>query len=247
MASQDQPGAFAPPPESTPKSSLPQIRVLNERLSLPLGARLPLACLSGGVAGLILGLAKGGQDSGYRFQAENAHRLPTSTTGWFLYHKSKNYNMMLGGIVEGMKQAFKFSLITGCFFVLEEGIDRGRAAGVRMWRRVSSGEFAKGASLERMLDEGVDGVEEKQVAGNRDCVSSMLAGLGSAGIFSAWNRMPVPTAARIARMGAKAGLAFGLLQDALSLVRGRRVGYIEFIKRHTVGEGEGVQGEKAPA
>ncbi|KAF2168570.1 hypothetical protein M409DRAFT_36327 [Zasmidium cellare ATCC 36951] len=156
----------------------------------------------------MLGLAKGSQDSGLRFQAENAHRLPTTQTGWFLYHKSKNYNMMLGGIVEGMKQAGKFGLWAGCFFVLEEGIDRGRAAGVRI----------------------------------------MLAGLGSAGIFSAWNRLPLPTVARTAKMGAKVGLAFGLLQDALNVVKGKRVGYVEFVKRHTVGEGDTeAQAEKAPA
>jgi hypothetical protein len=36
-------------------------------------------------------------------------------------------------------------------------------------------------------------------------------------------------------MGAKAGLAFGLLQDGLSLLRGRRVGYIEAIKFYVFG------------
>lgn len=251
MASQTQPGAFAPPPPPPATSSLPAIRSFDERLSLPLIARLPLGCTVSSFAGLFLGMAKGAQDSGFRFQAENAHRLPITQTGWYLYHKSKNYNMMLGGIVEGMKQGIKFSLWTGCFFVLEEGIDRGRAAGVRTWRRVSSGEFARGGGMARVVEDVMDaaeeGTEEKQVAGNRDCVSSMLAGLGTAGIFSAWNRFPLPTAARTAKMGAKAGLAFGLLQDAVSLMKGRKVGYVEFIKRHTVGEGDGVQSEKTPA
>lgn len=198
----------------------------------------------------MLGLAKGSQDSGLRFQAENAHRLPTTQTGWFLYHKSKNYNMMLGGIVEGMKQAGKFGLWAGCFFVLEEGIDRGRAAGVRMWRRVSSGEFARGGGVSKVVEDAMEAVdaEERHVAGNRDCISSMLAGLGSAGIFSAWNRLPLPTVARTAKMGAKVGLAFGLVQDALNVLKGKRVGYVEFIKRHTVGEGDTEeQAEKAPA
>ena len=83
--------------------------------------------------------------------------------------------------------------------------------------------------------EGSAGREEARVAGNRDCASSMLAGLGTAGIFSARNRFPLPTAARTAKMGAKAGLAFGVLQDGVSLLRGRRVGYVEFVKRYTVG------------
>ncbi|KAK4504482.1 hypothetical protein PRZ48_005398 [Zasmidium cellare] len=247
MATQNQPGGFAPP---APDSGLvPNIRTLDDRLSLPLAARLALAGIFGSVSGLILGVGKGGQDSGLRFQAENAHRLPNTQTGWYLYHKSKNYNMMFGGITEGVKQAGRLGLWAVCFFVLEEGIDRGRAAGVRMWRRVSSGEFAKGAGVSKAVEDALDaGVEERQVAGNRDCVSSMLAGLGSAGIFSAWNKLPLPTVARTAKMGAKVGLVFGLTQDALNVVKGKRVGYVEFIKRHTVGESvEAQHAEEAPA
>lgn len=249
MATQNQPGGFAPPPPD--EASLPKIRTLDDRLSLPLAARLALAGTVGSFAGLMLGIAKGSQDSGLRFQAENAHRLPATQTGWYLYHKSKNYNMMLGGIVEGMKQAGKYGLWAGCFFVLEEGIDRGRAAGVRTWRRVSSGEFARGGSLSKVMEDAMGDMsassEEKQVAGNRDCLSSMLAGLGSAGIFSAWNNFPLPTVARTAKMGAKFGLAFGLVQDALNVMKGKRVGYVEFIKRYTIGEGNEVQHERAPA
>jgi len=59
--------------------------------------------------------------------------------------------------------------------------------------------------------------------------------MGTAGAFSAWNRFPIPTAARVAKLGAKVGLAYGLLQDAVSLLRGRRLGYADFIRRHTWG------------
>jgi len=175
----------------------------------------------GGFTGFILGIYHGSAESGLRFRAENAHRFPTTQTGWYLYHKSKNYHMALGGIKEGMKMGLKQSAWVGVFFGMEECIDRGRAGVVRQWR-------------------GFRGIreEERLVAGNRDFVSSVLAGLGTAGAFSAWNRFPVPTAARVAKLGAKVGLAFGVLQDMASILRGRRLGYVEFIKRHTFGATE---------
>ncbi|KAK4627146.1 hypothetical protein CLAFUW4_03927 [Fulvia fulva] len=239
-------------PQAVAAAGSRSLRTHSDRLSLPLGLRLPLASTIGSFTGFLLGIAKGSSDSGLRFQAENAHRLPSTQTGWYLYHKSKNYNMMLGGIVEGFKQAGKYAVWVGCYFVLEEGVDRGRAAGVRMWRRVfREGEFKSGMRMATAGDvvnddllEGSYGKEEARVAGNRDCLSSMLAGLGTAGIFSAWNRFPLPTAARTAKMGAKAGLAFGVLQDMVSLMRGRRVGYVEFVKRHTVGESQEKEDEK---
>ncbi|KAM3420399.1 hypothetical protein BST61_g3673 [Cercospora zeina] len=230
---QSMPGA----PLHSPRPRTPiQLRNDTERLSFPLHSRLPLAGAIASMAGLILGMAKGSQDTNFRFRAENAHRLPTTQQGWFLYHKSKNYNMMLGGIKEGTRQSFKFAAWTGLFFLLEEGIDRGRAAGRRMWGRFWGGEWKSGARESRLAGAAVLGIDEEEreeeeiVRNSRDCVSSMLAGLGAAGMFSAWNRFPVPTAARTAKMGAKAGLAFGVLQDFVSLLKGRRVGYVEFVK-----------------
>jgi hypothetical protein len=156
--------------------------------------------------------------------------------------------MMLGGIKEGTRQSFKFAAWTGLFFLLEEGVDRGRAAGRRVWGRFWGGEWKSGAremrlaALADMMDEE-EREEEQIILDSRDCASSMLAGLGTAGLFSAWNRFPLPTAARTAKMGAKAGLAFGALQDGVSLLKGRRVGYVEFIKRVV---GRGGEGEKVP-
>lgn len=53
------------------------------------------------------------------------------------------------------------------------------------------------------------------------------------------DRFPVPTAARVAKLGLKYGLAFGLVQDAVSLLRGRRLGYVEFVKRLFTGNRPG--------
>ena len=219
--------------DSSPSSDLPfLLRHPNDRLGLPLPYRVPLGMIIGAGTGLVLGSAKGSQDNGFRFRAENTHRLPTTQTGWYLYHKSKNYHMAFGGVTEGLKQAVRYSVWVGLYFLLEEGVDRGRAAAARQLRGIRDEMARRSRAYEGASPAAM---EEKQVLGNRDCISSMLAGMGTAGIFSAWNKFPIPTAARTAKLGAKAGLAFGLLQDFLSLIRGRKIGYIEFVKRHTIG------------
>lgn len=181
---------------------------------------MPAFVALGGFTGGILGLIHGANETGLRFRAENAHRLPVTQTGWYLYHKSKNYNAMLGGIKEGVRMTGRQAFWVGVFVSSEEGVDRARGAVSRIWSGMKENE-----------DGEVEGT-------SKDFVSTVFAGLGTAGIFSAVNRFPIPTAARLAKMGAKAGLAFGLLQDAVSMMRGRRLGYVEFVKRHTIGAGE---------
>lgn len=46
------------------------------------------------------------------------------------------------------------------------------------------------------------------------------------------DKFSVPETARTARKGLLFGLAYGGVQDLLSLVQGRPVGYVEFIRRH---------------
>ena len=118
--------------------------------------------------------------------------------------------------------AARMGVWAGVFVVMEEGVDRGRAAVVRRVREVRVGA----------------GVGEEGGGVPRDFMSTVFAGLGTAGAFSAWNRFPLPTAVRLAKMGAKAGLGFGLVQDAVSLLRGRRLGYVEFVKKHALGASE---------
>ena len=96
------------------------------RLSLPFQIRFPATTATGFFAGSFLGVSHGSQTAGLRFRAENTHRLPTSSTGWFLYHKSKNYHMMLGAIKEGLKMGGKVGFWVGGFFAVEEAIDRVR-------------------------------------------------------------------------------------------------------------------------
>ena len=125
--------------------------------------------------------------------------------------------------------SLRLGVWAGVFVGLEEGVDRGRAALRSSW-------------VEHVHPERQDGAVGRMV--ERDFISTVLAGLGTAGAFSAWNHFPLPTAVRVMKMGAKAGLGFGVVQDAVSLLRGRRLGYVEFVKKHTFGTDErGVRDE----
>lgn len=99
---------------------------IDSRMSLPFGMRLPLATILSFGAGMALGLPHGSQNAGLRFRAENSHRLPSSPTGWYLYHKSKNYHMALAGVKEGFKMGGKVSFWTAGFFSIEDMLDRYR-------------------------------------------------------------------------------------------------------------------------
>ena len=100
------------------------ITVNQHRLSIPFGIRFPAATTVAFVTGLTLGLSHGSKTTGLRFRAENSHRFPTTSTGWYLYHKSKNYHMMLGGVKEGVKMGSKVAFWGGGFFLVEEAVDR---------------------------------------------------------------------------------------------------------------------------
>jgi hypothetical protein len=187
-----------------------QIRLLriDSRFSLPFGMRLPLATSLSFVAGMALGLSHGSQTAGLRFRAENAHRLPQTPTGWYLYHKTKNYHMALGGVKEGLKMGAKISVWTGLFFGIEEMFDR--------YRRTKDFINTVIASL--------------SVAGAFS-LYSMSRPLHQPSRLTAIDRFPLTTAARTAKSGLAVGLVYGLVQDALGAAKGRRPGYVDFILR----------------
>lgn len=99
---------------------------LDSRLSMPFIFRFPLATSISFLTGAALGVSHGSKMTALRFRAENAHRLPTTPTGWYLYHKSKNYNTALGGVKEGFKMGFKVSVWTAAAFSIEEFFDQYR-------------------------------------------------------------------------------------------------------------------------
>ena len=115
-----------PPVEATDpvKHDPPRLSHYENRLDIPFSIRLPLATAIAILTGATLGISHGGKTAGMRFRAENAHRFPTTSTGWYLYHKSKNYHMMLGGLKEGLKMSPKIGFWAGTFFIAEEAVDR---------------------------------------------------------------------------------------------------------------------------
>ncbi|KAL1304039.1 hypothetical protein AAFC00_000476 [Neodothiora populina] len=234
-----------PPTSSTTPSAQEQQKpqnISNDRLTTPFPLRLPLCTLLASATGFLLGATHGGTSAGLRFRAENAHRLPTSQVGWYLYHKSKNYHAMLGGIKEGMKMGVKVGAWTGVFFAVEEAVDRLRGAVWGGWygfRERRREEKRRGLFFDDEDDAslGIEklGGEAPGVYVQRDFLSTVVAALGTAGAFSAWNRFPVETSARTALMGLKVGFGFGIAQDVVGLLRGRKLGYVEFVKAHVFG------------
>lgn len=65
----------------------------------------------------------------------------------------------------------------------------------------------------------------------QDFLSTTLAGVVTAGAFSAWHGFPAATTVRTGRLGFKIGLGLGLVQDMLGLLRGRKLAYVEYGKR----------------
>ena len=96
------------------------------RLSLPDVVRIPLATAASFTVGMGLGVAHGSTMAGMRFRAEHAHKLPTTTAGWYLYHKSKNYHVAYGGIREGLRMGARVSAWTTAMFGIETALDRYR-------------------------------------------------------------------------------------------------------------------------
>ncbi|KAI8061503.1 uncharacterized protein B0P05DRAFT_590666 [Gilbertella persicaria] len=89
------------------------------RAGLATKPRLLLMTSVGGFWGFSMGAFLGARQSGLQYLAENAHKLPTTVQGWYFYHKTKNYRMMLGGIKRGIRFAGK----TGGLCLLYGGIE----------------------------------------------------------------------------------------------------------------------------
>ncbi|OAA55274.1 hypothetical protein SPI_08369 [Niveomyces insectorum RCEF 264] len=113
--------SIAPPPATDMDELWRQ-----SRLSLPDVLRIPVAAMASFTVGMGLGVVQGSTMAGMRFRAEHAHKLPQTTAGWYLYHKSKNYHVAYGGICEGLRMGAKVSFWTTAMFGIETLFDRYR-------------------------------------------------------------------------------------------------------------------------
>ncbi|KAK5987031.1 hypothetical protein PT974_11147 [Cladobotryum mycophilum] len=98
------------------------------RLSTMTPTRLLLGSVASGIVGFSLGSVQGGQMAQLRFRAEHAHKMPDTTAGWYLYHKTKNYHAMNGGIREGFRMGTKTSFWSLVALSLESTVDRYRGS-----------------------------------------------------------------------------------------------------------------------
>ena len=182
----------------------------NERLSIPLLLRAPLLLATSFTAGFSLGAVHGGSIAAYRYRAENAHRLPTTQTGWYLYQKSKNYHSIIGGVTEGVKLGGILCAWATIFMCCEEAVDnlRGRL-------------FAKG--------------DDDFAYGQRDSASTVVAAMSTAGIYSWKQGLDKFTAARAAKTALKYSFLYGIVQDMAASLRGNRPAYVDWALRKAFG------------
>lgn len=76
------------------------------------------------LVGTAIGLARGSRRAGLQFQAENAHRPPKTLQGWYYYKKTKNYKVMLGGLLQGGKTALQLGSTAAAWVGVEEGFNQ---------------------------------------------------------------------------------------------------------------------------
>ncbi|PHH66220.1 hypothetical protein CDD81_7813 [Ophiocordyceps australis] len=123
--------------ETLPASTSQGVGIESQsRLSTPTSARLVLGSAASGLVGFTLGAIQGGQTAQLRFRAEHAHKMPDSTTGWYLYHKSKNYHAMHGGIREGLRMGLRTGFWSFVAIGLESSIDNVRGGNCDMFSTV---------------------------------------------------------------------------------------------------------------
>jgi hypothetical protein len=198
-------------------SNPPASTVTNlDRLSLPYIRRVWIGSIGGLSLGMFLGISYGAQMAGFRFRAENSHRLPKSPKGWYLYHKSKNYHMMLQGLKGGLKTGPSMALLSGGFFVAEEALDRCRGRQDFVSTTIAGIGIAGGYSLWSM--------QFLKMLYVLCCTFSLADKV----ILDRFHFYP---AARTVKLALLTGLAFGAAQDALNLAKGRRLAYVDFLLR----------------
>ncbi|CAG8489072.1 13235_t:CDS:2, partial [Acaulospora colombiana] len=114
---------MSPTPQNSPESLPPTSPPYRFRANLsPLDRFIAIAAVSSGW-GLLFGSYTGGKTAGLQHLAENAHKLPRTKSGWYHYHKHKNFRMIIGGLKSGIHLAGKTSLLCLCFSGTEAILD----------------------------------------------------------------------------------------------------------------------------
>ncbi|KAK3215904.1 hypothetical protein GRF29_8g1469603 [Pseudopithomyces chartarum] len=124
---------------------------------MPFDRRLLLAAFSSFTCGSTLGYLNTSRLASLRFRAENAHRLPISNPGWYLYHKSKNYYKLKHGLGAGLRSGFYLAAWASLFFVVEESMDVFRGT----WRAGRSLTEMEGERTKNAVTTMTDGLNSR--------------------------------------------------------------------------------------
>jgi hypothetical protein len=100
--------------------------LVTDRLSLPFPVRTVATIIPGFTISFLLTVSPATQKHSLIFRAENAHRFPSTKAGWYLYHRSKSYAALVGGVLDSFKVGLKTGGVAGAFVVIEESVDRVR-------------------------------------------------------------------------------------------------------------------------
>jgi len=179
-----------------------------QRLGLHPILRISLIGAISFIAGFGLGSAHGATTAALRYRAENAHRTPTSRTGWYLYGKSRNYHAIIGGVTEGVKNGARYAAWTTLFLAIEEGLDRARG---------------------KVFASRQDREDGKLARGQRDFLNTVSAAVAFSGLYGWKNGFDRWSAQRLTRSAVRFAVPFGLAQDALASLRGDRPWYVEWV------------------
>lgn len=196
------------------------------RLGIDVEKRIPYATMCAFIPGLALGYIHGSKKAGLLFRAENAHRFPTTSTGWFQYHKTKNYISIVGGVKDGLKMGAKLGAGALAFSLFEETVDYARHEERDFLSTVTAGLSFSGIY---------------SLLGKTCWFSLAVKNHLKLTISCVLARHDVYTAARTAKFGLKLSLTYGLLQDVLETAKGNRPKYLDFFlgKRQTKTEDQG--------
>lgn len=184
------------------------------RLGIEIKNRLPYTTFAAFSVGMAIGASHGSKKAAFQFRAENAHRFPTTSTGWFLYHKSKNYKSIVGGVKDGMKLGLKLGAGAMAFCLFEETVDY-----ARHYRRDFLSTVIAGLSFSGIYS----------LLGSSPMISISLIVRTRLIRNTSTARHDVYTAARTTKLGLKLSLAYGLTQDVLESLKGNRPAYVNFI------------------
>ncbi|KAJ3413264.1 hypothetical protein HDV05_008250 [Chytridiales sp. JEL 0842] len=83
--------------------------------------------------GFASGAYLSGRHRSLQFLAENAHRLPKTMRGWYLYHKYKQHEAIHAGYKGGFKYAGRFGLIGLSYVTMESFLVSERGLGGESW------------------------------------------------------------------------------------------------------------------